>query len=161
MSRYHQYWALLSWQSEGANNTFTRIILAHMRSYWTKNPAQFFFMMWFLVKIEAEEFYTKYFPRHSIFETRHRQKVQSINCSNHERSVFASAVGIKTIVWKPCAGEQWYISNWSSKTTSKIPDWETPNSRAVSRSFSAAVVPLLQLWHLHWRSSVLSVGNLD
>lgn len=51
--------------------------------------------------------------------------------------------------------------NWSSKTTSKIPDWETPNSRAISRSFFAALVSLLQLWHLHWRSSVLSVADLD
>jgi hypothetical protein len=65
-----------------------------MRLYWESGPHNFF-TMWLLVKIEGEEFYTKYVPRHSIFETH-----LTVKCSNHERPVFASAVCIKAIVWK-------------------------------------------------------------
>jgi hypothetical protein len=69
-------------------------------------------MMWFLVKTEAEEFYTKYVPRHSIFETHvtvKRRKVSNVQTMNAPYSLKCSSC--KGDRLETCVIELWYISN--------------------------------------------------
>jgi hypothetical protein len=58
--------------------------------------------------------------------TRHCQNAQSNKCSNHERPVFASAVGTKTIVWKIASVSSCIYQTDHQKLLRRFPNGKRP-----------------------------------